>query len=288
MILLFICLLIFNVFFNYKDLVLCIYDSLFIWFYNIYPSVFIFYNISYYLKYNNLFKKCSLILSLIIKLDSPKAYNILLINILLGNPGTSVLINESYLNNEISEYDYIILNDICFFMNPLFILNFINIKCYLIYLLSSFIFIKLYSLFIFKKNNFDNQYNILVKEKYTFNTFSKSLNDVIYILLNIACLVTFFNIFKNTLSYFLNFFNIKINFLLSFLEVTSGLKSFSIYKNIYIFILLISFQGICILVQSYNVINKKNISLIRYILRHLFSAIIVTLIFYILTILFHI
>lgn len=287
MLLLFVILILINIFMNYQNLIFCIYDSLFIWFYNIYPSIFLFYNISNYLIYNSLFNKISNIFSLLIKLDSKKAYCLLCINIFLGNPGTTNLIYESYSNNEISEKDFMILNDICFFMNPLFILYYIDIKYYLIYLLSSFIYIKIYSFFI-KRKKYNNDYVYVCNEKYSYKIFSKSLNDVIYILLNIASLITFFNILRNTIIYFLSFFNLDIKLILSFLEIASGLKILSIYKNISLFILLISFQGICVLMQSYNIISKKNISLIRYILVHIISSLGITIIFTILTTLFHI
>ena len=268
----------------------CIYNSLYIWVLNVLPSIFIFYNISYYLLKSPLFSKISNILKLVISFDSVKSYTILLINIFLGNPGTCKLISDSYANNEISEYDYNLLNKVCIFMNPLFVLNIFSIKYYFLYIFSALVYIKFSSVF---KN--DVSYNHTYKENnkynYSFSDFTKSINDVIYILLNVACLITFFNIIKNTMIFTfsflkLDYFNIK--YILSFLEVASGLNDIRCFSNIYLDILLISFQGICILMQSYFVLNKKNISFIRYIFSKLLTSIFITIIFLILTILFHI
>lgn len=290
MILLFILLVIINVIWNLEILMQSIYDSLFVWFYSIYPSIFIFYNISNYLMYNYCFIKLSNLLKFFIKFDSDKSYVILLINIFLGNPGTANLLFNSLNNQEITDNDFKLLKNITFFMNPLFILNIFNIKIYLFYLLSAFIYIYIYS-FVFnyrkdKKNIIINNY-----KKYTFNNFFESISNSIHILLNVACMVTFFNITKTSIIYILNLINFNnhlINIVLSFLEVASGLKFLSSTDNIYLSILLISFQGLCILIQSFSYLNKKNISFLRYIFNHIFRSICVSIIFIILTILFHI
>ena len=86
-----------------------------------------------------------------------------------------------------------------------------------------------------------------------------------------------------------NIFNIFItNIFLSFLEIASGLKVLQQYNNAILYMLLFSFQGVCILFQSYSVLDKKNISFKRYILSHLISSLSITLIFIILKFLFHI
>ena len=109
MILLFILLVIINVIWNLEILMQSIYDSLFVWFYSIYPSIFIFYNISNYLMYNYCFIKLSNLLKFFIKFDSDKSYVILLINIFLGNPGTANLLFNSLNNQEITDNDFKLL-----------------------------------------------------------------------------------------------------------------------------------------------------------------------------------
>lgn len=290
MIIFFILLVIINILFNLNNLMGSIYNSLFIWFLNVYPSIFIFYTISCYFIKSPVIYKFSNLLKIIIRFDSNYSYALLLINVFLGNPGTCKLINNSYENNQISEYDYNLLNKVTIFMNPLFVLSFLQFKHYLIYLISILIYIKLYSIF-HKHKNHNAIYESKKATKYMFEDFSKSINDVIYILLNVACLITFFNIVKNTFVFAISFINKDILFfdiIFSFLEVSSGLHDIRNLDNIYLTILLISFQGICILMQSYFILNKKNISFIRYIFNKLFSSIVVTFIFFIITILFHI
>lgn len=286
----FIILVIINVFINFDSLVINIYESLFIWFYNIYPSIFIFYNISSFLIYNKAFIKISKLMKFFISFDSEYSYAIFIISILLGNPGSSKLIQNSFDNNYISKNDYTKLNNITFFVNPLFILSFINFKNYIIYLICSFIYIKIYV--IIKRYNKKNCYYIYNDNiTINYNIFSKNINDVINILLNVAAMVSFFSGINNTIKLVLDYLNINnwfINFIFSNLEISNGLVYLknNNYKLIYT-IYLISFQGICILMQSYSVISKKNISFIRYILYNFLRAIIISLMFYIIT-LFHI
>ena len=290
MIIIFILLVILNILFNLNNLMGCIYNSLFIWFLNVYPSLFIFYNISCYLLKSSVISKISCLFKYIVYFDSNKSFVLLFINIFLGNPGTSKLIGDYFENNLISEYDYNLLNKVTIYMNPLFILNAISLKYYFVYVISVFIYIKLYSL-IYRNKLYEHNYNTSIDSKYSFHDFSKSIHDVIYILLNVACLITLFNIIKNTIIFSFSFFSFDdsiLNISLSFLEVASGLHDIRNLNNIYLNILLISFQGICILMQSYFILNKKNISFIRYIFNKVFSSVIVTFIFFIITILFHI
>lgn len=285
MILIFIILVIFNMLFNMDNLLLSVYDSLNIWFHNIYPSIFISYMISSYLINNALFSKLSFILKYLIKFDSHKSYSLLFINIFLGNPGTSKLINNALKQNEITTNDYIKLCDLCNFVNPFFLLIFLPPFTYLIYLIVNLIYIFIYSLFNSKKKQFNN-----FSTNYSYS-FSKSINDVISILLNVACLITLFNIIKTTLIYYLDLLhinNIIIKIILSFLEISSGLQYLSKLNINILSIILISFQGLCILIQSFNCLDKKNISFKRYILIHILSSIIITILYFIITTLFHI
>lgn len=285
----FIIFLILNIILNLNDVMCCVYDALYIWFFNIYPSVFIFYNICSYLTINSFFSRLALIFRILIKFDSNKAYTIFFTSILLGNPGTASLINNAHNNKEISYNDFIKLCDCTFFVNPLFIISFTNIYFYIVYLFCCFIYIKIYSL-LFKTNTSNDNFKIK-NDKYTIKSLFDSINTSISILLNVSGLVTFFNIFKNTLIFILDIFHINIHyfsFLFSFLEIASGLNFIKSYNNSLLFILLISSQGLCILFQSYSVLDKKNISFKRYILSHLLSTFCVSFIFFILKLFFHI
>ena len=290
MFLIFILLLLINIVLNLNGLIASIYKTLNTWFYNVLPSIFIFYNISNYLISNKIILFVSKIFKFIIKFESQYSYSLLLINIFLGNPGTTSLINEAFNNNKISINDYRTLNSICIYMNPLFVITFFNIKFYIIYFISILIYIKIYSLIINrnKKNLFLLQ---SVNRNYSINDFYLSINKSINIILNVAGVMVFFNIIKQTFSFYINYFDLNyfsLKFILSFIEVSSGLKDISLYNNINLNILLLSSQGICILIQSLSYLNKKNISFSKYILNHILSTIVVSCIFIILSFIFHI
>ena len=152
------------------------------------------------------------------------------------------------------------------------------------------IYIKIYSLIINrnKKNLFLLQ---SVNHNYSINDFYLSINKSINIILNVAGVMVFFNIIKQTFSFYINCFGLNyfsLKFILSFIEVSSGLKDISLYNNINLNILLLSSQGLCILIQSLSYLNKKNISFLRYILNHILSTIAVSCIFITLSFIFHI
>lgn len=290
MFLIFILLLLINIVLNLNGLIASIYKTLNTWFYNVLPSIFIFYNISNYLISNKIILFVSKIFKFIIKFESQYSYSLLFINFFLGNPGTTSLINEAFNNNKISINDYRTLNSICIYMNPLFVITFFNIKFYIIYFISILIYIKIYSLIINrnKKNLFLLQ---SVNRNYSINDFYLSINKSINIILNVAGVMVFFNIIKQTFSFYINYFDLNyfsLKFILSFIEVSSGLKDISLYNNINLNILLLSSQGLCILIQSLSYLNKKNISFLRYILNHILSTIAVSCIFITLSFIFHI
>lgn len=290
MFLIFILLLLINIVLNLNGLIASIYKTLNTWFYNVLPSIFIFYNISNYLISNKIILFVSKIFKFIIKFESQYSYSLLFINIFLGNPGTTSLINEAFNNNKISINDYRTLNSICIYMNPLFVITFFNIKFYIIYFISILIYIKIYSLIINR-----NEKNLFllqsVNRNYSINDFYLSINKSINIILNVAGVMVFFNIIKQTFSFYINYFDLNyfsLKFILSFIEVSSGLKDISLYNNINLNILLLSSQGLCILIQSLSYLNKKNISFLRYILNHILSTIAVSCIFITLSFIFHI
>ena len=208
MFLIFILLLLINIVLNLNGLIASIYKTLNTWFYNVLPSIFIFYNISNYLISNKIILFVSKIFKFIIKFESQYSYSLLFINIFLGNPGTTSLINEAFNNNKISINDYRTLNSICIYMNPLFVITFFNIKFYIIYFISILIYIKIYSLIINrnKKNLFLLQ---SVNRNYSINDFYLSINKSINIILNVAGVMVFFNIIKQTFSFYINYFGLN-------------------------------------------------------------------------------
>lgn len=270
-----IILLFITMLYNYDNTMNIIYSSLYTWFYKVFPSLFLLYIIAYYLINNKHFNKLAKILKIFISFENIKSYSIFLVSILLGNPGSLSLSYIEYNKNHISKNDFKKLCYFTIFFNPLFVVSFMGFKFYILYFISTFLII-----FIFEKLfklHFTN--SKFVYNAYTFTYFSDSINNIISIVLSVACLSCFFNVFKEAISFLFINLNIKMDFLLQFIEISSGLQYFKNTNNYILCCLLISFQGLCILIQSLNIIKNNDISIIKYIIIRIILSLFVTLLF---------
>ncbi len=270
-----IILLFINILFNYTNTMNIIYSSLYIWFYKVFPSLFLLYIISYYLINNNFFNKCSKVLKALISFENVRSYSIFLVSMLLGNPGAISLSYIEYNKKHITNNDFKKLCYFSIFFNPLFVISFLGIKFYIIYFISSLITIficeKFYKLQLSNSQSFYSPYS--------YNDFSESISNIITIVLSVACLSCFFNVLKESLVFIFNKCNINLTSLLNFIEISSGLPYFKNYNNYLLCCFLISFQGLCIIIQSINVIKNNDISIIKYIIIRFILSSIVTLFF---------
>ena len=273
---LFIIIIFISLIFNYNNTMNSIYDSLEVWLFNVYPSLFLLYIISYYFIHNKLFNKISLILKPFISFEYNKSYAIMCTGFFLGNPGTITLAYNAFSNNHISLNDYKKLVYLSIFMNPLFILSFFNKIIFVIYFISSF-----FTLFIFdkfmplKKRNVDSE-----NANYTYKVFLNSINSIINVLLVVACISVLCNVLKTSISFLLYKLNLNFDLPLSFLEIGTGLKYLTNKNMLYAPIFLISFQGLCIIIQSFSLIKNLNISFFKYLLLRILESITTTLIFF--------
>lgn len=254
-----------NLFWNYNNLNLIIIQSLKTWLYFIVPSFFIIFLVSNFLLRNKFFYKFCLILKPFLKFDSPFSYTIFVNCALSGNPTTTKLIQENFNNSNISFRDYNILLCICKFTNPLFIISFLSLRFYLLYLLSLFLTGIIITRFNFPyPHKFDFGKSSL---QYTTSDLYSSINNAISILLLIAGTITFYNIVCASINSLLNYK--IINQFTLFIELSNGISILSKSSNYFLVFLLLASQGICIITQSYFTLDKKNISLSRYIKLHL-------------------
>lgn len=276
MIIFLVLLVIINVIFNLNNLINSINNSFIIWYKNILPSVFIFYIIGNILISKLNFLKKESFIKKILYFDSNKSYYIFFTSIFLANPSSTNIINKSYENNEISQRDFHKLISICNFINPMFILSFSSKNFYFLYLISILI---TSILFTHKFKNYNSLYKDSSNKSFNFKYFKQMINDLINILLNIICIILVFNILKTSIEFTLSFFNISIPYLLSFIEVSTSIKYIYNNYNIFYSFFILSFQGLCIILQSYFIINEKNISFTKYVLIHFIFSIISLLFF---------
>lgn len=273
---LFIFIFFFSIIFNYDKTMNSVYSALEVWLYNIYPSLFLLYIVSFYFIQNKLFNKFSLILKPFISFEYNKSYSIILTSIILGNPGTINLAKVNYKDNNISYNDYQKIIYLSIFMNPLFVISFLDFKLYIYYLISSLI-----TIFIFDKFKRLNKKNINGNNSiYTYQSFISSITSIINVLLMVACLSVLFSVLKESISFLLYKVNINLDILLSFLEIGTGLKYLTSNNQLTLSIFLIAFQGLCIIIQSFNIIKDTSISFTKYIFVRLIQALITTLIFF--------
>ena len=208
------------------------------------------------------------ILKKIMHFENQKACSLFLLSILTGNPTISLLISSAYQNNEITKKEANRL--LCFtsHVSFIFIINFFNfnigIKIIIIQILSSIII----SLFL---NNNINQDTFIIKKNHS--SFIEKTPILLFNVLIIICITSFIKLFLSSFiknSFFLNTFN--------FLELTTGLLNFK--NNFLLSNLLISFNGLAIILQTFLNIKKTDLSFNQFLIFrfiHMFISTILSL-----------
>lgn len=290
--------IIINLFTNFNNIKNTINFSISLWFYNIVPSLFPFFILSYFLInigivdflktiFQNLMQK-------IFKVNAAGSF-VFIMSILSGAPSNAKYINDLLQKNEINNNDANKLLYFTCFVNPLFIINIVgssNLKSYklgiLIYItllisniITGFLFRNIY------KNKYDKKeinikkslsllnYNInnSSNTKILFNGIRESINTLINILGIITICLIFLTILLN---------NIKISplnktILTGLIEITSGLKYLSLlnisikYKTI-LSGAFICFGGISIHLQILSILNKYKINYYPFFLSRIIAS----------------
>lgn len=223
-------------------------------------------------------------------------------SLLSGFPSSGKITNELLEKNEINEIDASKILNFTFLANPLFVINtvglmFLNNKkigiiLYVCHVISNLIVGILFrNLYDVKENKKDIN---IKKELMSFNNhlnkvniikeFLESISKTILTLLNVFGVITCFIIL-------LNLINFDINPLLDTLfkgiiEQTTGLKYLSLadipYKlKVYTSIFLISFGGLSIHAQIFNILSKYKIKYYPFLLARIIHALISVLLVYI-------
>lgn len=269
-----------------KALVDDIVNTLYLWLYYVYPSIFIFYIVANCLLHFNIIKYLSVIFRPFIKFESKKSYDILFISVFVGNPTTAALISQELNSKNISLNDsYKLLKGAAFF-NPLFIISMITISrinnityAYLI-IVSIFITNIIYLINLkTAKTKFSFNNNDLIN--FSPEIIVTSISNVMSILINVAGIMVFCSIFKFSLSYIFEmngFNNIYSVILLSTIEVTAGIDmliklNLDLPLTLSIITSLLIFQGISVNFQVYNMIKKDRIKYSPILISRLFQIV---------------
>ncbi len=237
-----------------------------IWLYHTYPSIFVFYLMADSLLKSNVLSKVTFILKPFFKFQTAKAYEIFIISMLIGNPGTSSLVNQELKNGFISEIDANKLLRLSIFMNPLFLISLLSIKEVFIVIICQLIICFIINLFI-KSPKYEK--SIKLEFNFSYLNFMSSVTKVIEMLLMIASIMIIANIIKFSIVSFIQMFNIQneifsiiTKLLFSIIEVSTGIldiKTLGLSQAIILPIIagLITFQGISINMQIYNTLDKS-------------------------------
>jgi hypothetical protein len=211
------------------------------------PSILPMYLLGNFLMSTNILSKAFYpILKKLLPLENEHACTIYLLSIIMGNPTTSILINESINKNIITHTQAKKLMSITFFMNPLFVINVlpkeISLPIIMSCLLSSFII----AFTIKNKNYYQSNNNIK-------DTFWYTLDKTPSILLNILMIMLLISLIKTPFSMFNKPF--LLTYLIDCLDISTGLININNYSlsNIQLLILssiLINTNGLCLFLQT--------------------------------------
>lgn len=257
----------FSILINPNYFFLKITETLEVWVYKVYPSIFTFYMIATFLINFNLLNKLLVVFKRPLKKYNfnTKAQELFITSIFIGNPSSASIITQEIENGNISINEGNRLLRCASFLNPLFILSFLsfNIKYAII-----LIFVHIISNFIiclFNPSRNDSPKYMKKDISMSFDLFLNSINKVMSLLISIAGIMVFCNIFRESILITLRFFhidNIIINLFLSTIEVSSGLNyivNLQINNNLMLilFAFLCGFGGISIHLQVLNIIKDK-------------------------------
>ena len=276
---------------NTKQFFASITNTLSIWLYYVYPSIFTFYILSSFLINLNIIRKITFIFKPFISFEAEKAYELFFIAILVGNPSASSLTIKELEFNTITEKDANKLIKVCSFFNPLFIISLFSVGIFannryayliiVVILITNILLSKLFNKNV-EKVKTNNDLIIFKPDKIL-----SSINDSLYLLIQVAGVMVFVNIIKFSLLNLFDYINLEsfiLNFIIANLEISTGaIEVIKANANINITIalltFLISFQGLSINLQVYNVI-KTHYKLLPILLIRLIQASITSVITY--------
>ncbi len=274
-----------------------IINTLELWLYKVYPSIFTFYLLSSLLINTKLLNKLIYHLRFIfkfLKFKNENALQIFLLSIFVGNPTSASLICEALNNGSIDYQEAKKLLKCSSFINPFFIISFLllfSLKYAMLVLLVHILSNIIIALFQNAKeektiiNNFQLSFSL--------NNFLKSINNVIYLLLMISGIMVFTNLLKYSLEYVLSSFfayPLFLRIILTNMEISLGLAdiinlNFKLFPTLLLSSFICSFSGISIHLQVLNIIKEEKLpywDFFRYrVLQAVLSVLLCSIFYYI-------
>ena len=214
--------------------------------------------------------------------ENKKALCLFIISFICGTPTTSIIVNKSLNNNEITFKQAKNIIGSCSFVSFLFVAIMLNNKLFLIIslsqIISSFIiYVRLnYNINLYCNNNF--------KGNSLLNTVNTIIDELPMILLKILISMLFISLviipFKN------------YQYLFIYFEVSIGLDkilslNFNEYLNIILISSLLSFNGLALILQVYNILKKTRLIFKHFIICRIIHTIISVLISLVLLLIFN-
>lgn len=216
-----------------------ILDVCLIFVFQVMPSIIPMYLFSNLLLSSGILGKLNIILKKFLHFENEYSTSIYLLSILVGNPTTSILINQEVTNKHISIKEGNRLMKFTCFINPLFLLN--TCKEHFLILFFSMLLCSLILGFILKNNNQSN------KECIYSLKITNIINNLPSMLLNILTIMIMVSIIKSPL---LLSSNQIIIYLGDFLEISSGINNIVKTNNLFLLCLLVYSNGLSMLLQT--------------------------------------
>ncbi|MBQ8293605.1 MAG: hypothetical protein IJX78_07400 [Bacilli bacterium] len=226
------------------------------------PSILPMYLISSFLSNTNFISRTLYpLFKRIMHFENSSSFSIYLLSILVGNPTSTILINQAIEKNNISIKEAKRLSNFTFFMNPLFIINTCQNYSFLI-IAGSIISSIVIGYFLKNKDSSDENKN-------NSTSFFEIINHAPSMLLNILIMMLVISLLKSPTQVF--FFPWQIGFLWDLLEVSLGVTNVVNYQisdllKLVLLTILINSNGLCIILQIKSIskflsfkdlINKK-------------------------------
>ena len=200
--------------------------------------------------------------------ENKMAFNLFVVSFLCGTPTTSVIVKNAYLNKQISYKQASSIINSCSFVSFLFVSIMLNNKLFFIISISQIIT----SIIIYIINNHSiNPFDSVIYGNNIFSIINTIIEDLPLILLRILVTMLIVSIIITPFFEYSNLFN--------FFEVTIGLNNilknqYNEFINIIYISSLLSFNGIAILLQVYNIIKNTRLSFKHFIISRIIHTII--------------
>lgn len=253
--------------FNPALVISSVLDSVYLFFKNVFPSLFLFFILTDFLIAYNILYKISSFLSKFLKIDA----NIITISILslfCGYPSNAKFI-DSFLNLKLfEEEDASILLGRTFFPGPMFVLGTVGISLFNSYKFGIIILFSIYitNIILLSNLKIKSKGSYIIKKDRKFglllrNAITNSMNSLIIILGSISLFYTLTNI----INYYLDLNEYIHSFICSILEITNGVKKIStldLSTNLKIIFSAstLTFGGLSVHSQMLSILGNYNIT----------------------------